>query len=78
MLNNIKIQIRKTGRLGQCHFQAPFFLWYLSMRELLEPPLSITLDIRESLNVKAPPNIKLEAKGQLIKQDNSRQAVTKW
>jgi len=24
MLNNIKIPMRKTGRLGQCHFEAPF------------------------------------------------------
>jgi hypothetical protein len=48
------------------------------MCELLKPPLSIALNIRESPNAKEPPNIKLEARGKLMKQINSRQAVTKW
>ena len=78
MLNNNKIPMRKTGRLGQYNFEVPCFLWCPSMRELLEPPLSIALDIRESPNVKAPLNIKLEARVKLVKQINSRQAVTKW
>ena len=47
------------------------------MREVLEPPLSIALDVRGSPNVKAPLNIKLEASVKLMKQINNRQAVTK-
>jgi hypothetical protein len=39
MLNNNKIPIRITGRLGQCHFQAPFLLVVMPGQKLDKVPL---------------------------------------
>jgi hypothetical protein len=39
MLNNNKIPIRKTGRLGRCHFQAPFPLVVMPGQKLDKVPL---------------------------------------
>jgi hypothetical protein len=39
MLKNIKIPMRKTGMLGQCHFEAPFPLVVMPGQRLDKSPL---------------------------------------
>jgi hypothetical protein len=51
---------------------------YPSVREQLEPLLSIAVEIREPPDVKPSPSFKVKARVWLMDQIHDRQAVTKW